>query len=562
MTKVLLLGDIGWPHLYHLGDEAMTEAAIEQLRSRGIDDITLVSAVPSVATERYGLPAVERIGFSLKWSRNGLQGTLDKVSWTLESDYRGHDGVTAMIDAVRACDSVVIAGGGNMNSHYVHHLFERTAVARIAAHLGKPLFVTSQTVGPLRAADEPLVAEIVSSAVCFGARDIATRDLLVSLGGDPDRVVHTMDDAFLLEPSEEDRHAVRDLGVVLEMPPVIVSIQAPAIDLELDEEEFFVRMAQTLDDFAQRFDTDVALLPHAGSFDPDVVKDDVATHAALAARSESGRIIALPMLTARQAIALTDVARFTLSTRYHPVVFGPARSTPAFGLVPDLFSLVRMRGALENVGLGSYALPLDAWLDGPFSEIIEDGLRPGFEEHASAVASLRRSEQKTWWDALVAALQHGVWNRPEDLAPVESRVVSERHERWLADSIRQAAREGLLKADLRWSALLLREANESARSKLADAETKRQSLSDDIGHLRDRLLELETVRDELTAVLTQRDDESNRARTESLANLEDLQSRLDVVELDSARYRRENARLRNRRVVRFVDRLGAIFRRV
>lgn len=38
---VVVGGDIGWRYLYHLSDEAMTEATIDVLPERGIDDMTL-----------------------------------------------------------------------------------------------------------------------------------------------------------------------------------------------------------------------------------------------------------------------------------------------------------------------------------------------------------------------------------------------------------------------------------------------------------------------------------------------------------------------------------------
>lgn len=559
MTKVLLLGDIGWPHLYHLGDEAMTEAAINMLTSRGVDDITLVSAVADVSAERYGLPAVERIGFASSWSRRGLEATLEKVTSALEDGFTGHEGVTAMIAAVAATDTVVIAGGGNMNSQYVHHLFERTALARIAAYLNKPLFVTSQTVGPLRSADEPLVAEILNAAVCFGARDRATCDLLLGLGGDPDRIVHTMDDAFLLAPQPEDSAYVEKLG--LSQNRIVASIQPYAPDVGRNEKEYFERLAATFDELSQRYDADVALVPHAGSFDPNVPKDDVSVNDAIAELAKSGRIKPLAMSTARQVIALTGTAMFSLSTRYHPVVFGSATSTPAFALVSNQFASVRMRGALENVGLETYAVPVDAWLEGPFLEIVEGGLRRGFIEHASAVQAARLADQQAWWDALVSALRTGEWVRPDDLVEVESRSVSEAHAAFLVIETRLSERIGVAESAAAFARLDLSDATAAATRRADKAERERSVLVEQLVALEAANAHLSGANERLAGELSSQKEFVAQTRSHAATELATVRTELEASDARSRRLRRELERLRNRRVVRLADRLAALVNR-
>lgn len=117
--KIVILGDIGWQFLYHLGDEAMTEAAIDMLKQRGVEDITLIAGKPAVAEAFYGLPAVKRAGFSSKWSRERLESHLEHVGRILEHGTFESDTVYA---AARDADAVIIAGGGNMNSDHFFHL--------------------------------------------------------------------------------------------------------------------------------------------------------------------------------------------------------------------------------------------------------------------------------------------------------------------------------------------------------------------------------------------------------------------------------------------------------
>lgn len=84
--KCVLIGDIGWWDLYHLGDEAMTEAAIDLLTERGVDEITLVAGDPKVSEKFYGLPAVKRLRFSGKWSRKRLDEELEKITRSFGRD--------------------------------------------------------------------------------------------------------------------------------------------------------------------------------------------------------------------------------------------------------------------------------------------------------------------------------------------------------------------------------------------------------------------------------------------------------------------------------------------
>ena len=63
MKRITMIGDVGWSRFYHLGDEAMTELAIDALRARADIAITLIAGEPQHASEMYGVDAVRRIGF-------------------------------------------------------------------------------------------------------------------------------------------------------------------------------------------------------------------------------------------------------------------------------------------------------------------------------------------------------------------------------------------------------------------------------------------------------------------------------------------------------------------
>src|SRR5690625_1016631 len=126
--KFLIMGDIGRRGLYHVGDEAMTEVAISMLQQRGAEAITLIATNSEIATELYGLPSVERIGFDPNWTRAERDEILNPLP-TGDITNLG-ERVAALAAAVEAADVVVIAGGGNMNQRFAHHRSEERRVGK------------------------------------------------------------------------------------------------------------------------------------------------------------------------------------------------------------------------------------------------------------------------------------------------------------------------------------------------------------------------------------------------------------------------------------------------
>ena len=77
----------------------------------------------------------------------------------------------------------MIAGGGNLASTWPLHVYERAALAGIAARLGRPLVVSGQTLGPtLLGRDRELVGELLRSARLVGVRESSSHALAAELG--------------------------------------------------------------------------------------------------------------------------------------------------------------------------------------------------------------------------------------------------------------------------------------------------------------------------------------------------------------------------------------------
>lgn len=330
-----------------------------------------------------------------------------------------------------------------MNSDGVHHLYDRLTAKRIAEHSGVPLYVTSQTVGPhLLKFDREIVSEIADYARIFGAREESTANLLRLICSSPSRVVRTLDDAFLLPPSEDSLPASTEKSITSRY--VVASFTFHSWSTALSREEYYQKLATIVDHICKNCDVDVVLLPHMGTLEnPTSLEDDLAGHSRIEFHSKSGRVHASRMLSARDVVKLTAGSEFTISTRYHPVVFGPAVSVPAIGLITSYYSSIRMRGALKNVGLESLAIPFESWSSSFGSKLISS-LTTGRERMVAHLNETRRIQtdfQSKWWDGIWADInQTGTPNYEDAPAPVPYEWATEMGQELL--EIARTAQEG------------------------------------------------------------------------------------------------------------------------
>ncbi|WP_053354014.1 polysaccharide pyruvyl transferase family protein [Leucobacter musarum] len=404
--NVIVIGDVSWRGRYHLGDEAMTEAAIDQLRAQGLG-VTLVAGDPELSAAFYGVPTVPVFGFAKLRTDAAREERADAILAGAHGEAPLEDADAASVRAVLQASAVVIAGGGNMNSSGAHHIYERLVLTRLAAHAGIPVYVSSQTVGPhLLPEHRGLVQEIVQTAAVFGSRERATTALMRELAGDRGVVVQTLDDALLLTPAELTS-PVQD-RVSLPERYVVGSFTYHAFSTGLSREEYYRALAGMLDDVVESNDVDVILLPHMGVLGParqSGEDNDEFGHDRIAAWSRTGRVRSLPLVSAREVFGITAGARFSISTRYHPVVFGAALGVPAIGVVTSYYSALRMRGALSQFGMESFAIPFEHW--GLFGPRVLEALRERrdeFAQHSRQVGESQQAYQRSWWAGIAASI--------------------------------------------------------------------------------------------------------------------------------------------------------------
>lgn len=374
VMRIVAIGDVGVvDRVIHVGDEAMFEALVRELRSRGVDGIVGVSSNPADTSQRYGIRAVPRI--FLPGTRAELAGRMSRVlaaATGAAAQLAPGDRAWEVIRAIAASDGVAIAGGGNLASTWPVHIYERATLGALARLAGKPLVVTGQTLGPdLSDDDSALVRSLLDSAALVGVRESSSLALARSWG--LAGTVSNVDDAsFLADDVSPGRLCVVTLSTHL---------GSADRDLVID------RVVELLDSV----DLEPAFLAHYGSMDPAITMGDSVLHEVVRERT-GGSVI--PVTSAREAAAVARGASLVVTSRYHPAVFAVAAGVPVLGIPVDEYTRVKLAGALGNGGQ-SGILPVESLLAGR-------GPDAAAAVMAQATRPLDRAPFDAWWDRVAA----------------------------------------------------------------------------------------------------------------------------------------------------------------
>ncbi|MGA1811482.1 polysaccharide pyruvyl transferase family protein [Frondihabitans sp. 4ASC-45] len=452
--RIVLLGDVGvLSDMIHIGDEAMFEEFVRQLRGRdaGVEIVSL-SSNPAETRQRYGVEAIRNVDFAPssfavtgEALRTAQEDRMRRVLAAADGDDEAlpaDDWAWAVIEAVRTADGVAVSGGGNMASIWPMHIFERATLAALAAHFDKPFVVSGQTIGPeLTGDDRDLVARLLDSAKLVGLRETASLALVHELGVTGDRVTGTIDDASFLgaegagssaSPASSDAD---DAGVEPVRPYCAVTLAAHVGGL--DRDAFAEGMAKLLDRVAEEAGLEIVFFAHfaalgGGVADPagsassgSVFSGSASSGPASSDSASSGsapeagdslvhrRVIDRMTQPSRiepttDSIAAARFARgasLAVSSRYHPAIFAVSAGVPTVGIAVDDYTTVKLTGALGNFGQTGVLTASDVIDGSAVAGVLDvwssaDGIRSAWE---SRVAEIRAASD-AWWDRVARAL--------------------------------------------------------------------------------------------------------------------------------------------------------------
>ncbi len=389
--------------MVHVGDEAMFDEMVYQLRGRGVDHITGISSNPAETRERYGIDAVAGIGFRTQKTRDEQQHRMQRVVRTAAGEtglLEAGDSAHAVIEAIRSSDGVAVSGGGNMASTWPSHIFERATIGEIARLLGKPFVVSGQTLGPhLDDADRALVATLLSSARLVGLREKPSHALALELGGDPAVLAQTVDDASFLSEQGRDSDVADDTA----SPYCLVSLSTH-VGVE-NRDEFQQAVADLLDHLVETTGLDIRFYAHFASLDETESRGDTVMHDAVIARMASTNVATLNEGDSVAAARLARGAALVVSSRYHPAVFAVSGGVPTIGIPVDDYTTTKLTGALGNFGQSS--LVSAAQLVAGAAPAVASGVwndRETVRARGISLAESNRAASAAWWDRVAAAL--------------------------------------------------------------------------------------------------------------------------------------------------------------
>ncbi|MGO4193098.1 polysaccharide pyruvyl transferase family protein [Arthrobacter sp. YAF17] len=403
--RIALLGDVGQP-VYHVGDEAMAHACVDELGARGHEDVLLLTRNVEETRRLFRKAAAPTLQFP--WPPEERAEYLDLVIRAAHGDTDAlppEDQVWDLITAMRACDALLIAGGGNMNSTYGWLLYERAAVAGIACALGLPVAIAGQTIGPvLYGRDRDVAKDLIGRAALVGARESYTLSLARHLAETGQhKVASCLDDATFYAGRAAAKVKSVDVGDSLAPAGPYIAATFSGGHGPADREAYIKAVAAALDQAALATGCAVVLLAHMST--PGLGDGDEGVHSEIAA-AMTVPVVAPPILSAEDTAALTAGASMVITSRYHSVVFALDAGLPVVALACEDYSHARLNGALQNWGLGPLALTLPSLFDGTFSSAVEEvwKRRSDVAAHLAAIRTVKAEEFALWWDRVTAAL--------------------------------------------------------------------------------------------------------------------------------------------------------------
>lgn len=390
---MLMIGDVGViDDMIHIGDEAMFEAARDELTARGAV-VTGISSVPEETTARYGMGAVGRIGFD-GLDREASEARLAAV-WETASGrpaLASDDPALAVVEAVAASDGVLVAGGGNLASTWPLHVYERAALGGIAARTGTPLVVSGQTLGPaLTGRDRDLVAGLLRGATLAGVRERASHRVAADLGVEARLGV---DDASFVGMSGESEETTAERAGVL----VSLSLSLGGAP----RDETVARIARLVDEAVDAVGAPARFHAHFGPLTGDVPRGDAVLHEEVRAQMRTESEV-LSSGDSRSSARLARSSALLITGRYHPAVFAAPGGVPVIGLVTDTYTATKQRGALAHWGQDG-VVPITSADSGGVAQLRAlVARRDEIAQESARRLPGHRADAEAWWDRIAAA---------------------------------------------------------------------------------------------------------------------------------------------------------------
>jgi polysaccharide pyruvyl transferase CsaB len=309
----------------NLGDEAIVEVMIRELRASSLADVVVFSRNPKDTARRHKVRSV-----------------------SLREMHKEE-----AIEELKQLDLFVLGGGGILFDGMAECFLRDVNWAR---EVGVPVMVYAISVGPLRAPEsKQLVVETLNRVEKITVREGEAKRILNDLGVTTEIEV-TSDPALLLTATEFTEEMLRHDGIDPERPLVGFSVREPgpaAPDLNVDH--YHGVLANAADFMLERFDAQALFVP----MEQGENRDRQHSHAVIAKMAHAQRANVLKGdYSSSQVLGLVRHMSFAVGMRLHFLIFSCIQRVPfvplpyaskVTGLLADLEMPMTKIGGL-NVG--------------------------------------------------------------------------------------------------------------------------------------------------------------------------------------------------------------------
>lgn len=336
MGKIFQVGISGSYGGLNLGDEAILEGILAQLRASLPVEVTVFSRNPDDTRDRHG---VERAVPVRDMSRDEIRQEIARL------------------------DLFVLGGGGILFDAEIGIYLREVMLAH---EEGVPVLVYAISAGPLdRPESGAAVKDALNHAAVVSVRDRGSKHLLESLG--VEREIHvTADPALLLEPRPLPEDALEREGIERHGRWLIgVSVREPGVAApDLDTDHYHALLANAGDYLVERFDADLVFVPMENR------QDLQHSHAVVSKMANPQRAHVLKgTYTAGEMLTLIERLDFAVGMRLHFLIFAalqrvPFVALPYGGKVDGLLEELQMpMPRVQGINTGQLIAHLDRSLD-------------------------------------------------------------------------------------------------------------------------------------------------------------------------------------------------------
>ena len=363
--RVLMIADISGEGVeYHVGDEAMAEVAIERLKQIvGTDNIVMTCAHPD------GVPATYSIKSSAHHSLT--DAARKKLIFTRPHSYI--KGLLRMVRNLRQCDVLFICGGGNLTSEWPGVLESRMYLISWALKLKKRVILVSQTLGPYSEEHRARISTLLEKVEWVGVRDKHYSHTQI-----PSPVHFAVDDASYLKP----KHSEWTQSVINENKPCIAFSMRK---FGKASDGLLTTLCKEVVKITNKQNLRTIFIPHhapAHEGDIRLAKNNEALWP-----EDKPLTIMAPIPLAAPLKALTGDCEWTISMRYHQIIFSLAMGVPVIGVYVNEYTQAKLHGAFEQFGLAPRLMAIDE-VEGKLEQLVEQVIseKTLFEAAAKRVA--------------------------------------------------------------------------------------------------------------------------------------------------------------------------------